>query len=220
MDILKLIFEHDMLLEKLSGELDVRNERKRASTLEEFMKPAPTYSRFYLTGTKLEVPLFGLDQIDHSESVLKAVSLALGDLQFTTTIGRKYDHFLQALDELPVGGAIVAHTGDVGNGIEELMVSENEQLRDRISSMLKFLDADQHVIYKEKALNGFDLHIFSRRNLYESLFYPLKALIRPGLRFFSINGKRVTGERFFYFETHRLDRPPHGFEEVNRETTV
>ena len=220
MDILKLIFEHDMLLEKLSGELDVRNERKRASTLEEFMKPAPTYSRFYITGTKLEGPLFGLDQIDHAESALNAVSLALGDLQFTSTAGQKYDHFLAALKDVPVGGAIVAHQGDVGDGIDELMVSDNEQLRDRISSMLKFLDADQHVIYKEKALNGFDLHIFSRQNLYESLFYPLKALIQPGLRFFSINGKRVTGERFFYFETHRLDRPPHGFEEVYRETAV
>ena len=220
MDILKLIFEHDMLLEKLSGELDSRNERKRSSTLEEFMKPAPTYSRFYLTGTKLEGPLFGLDQIDHAGSVFKAVAQGFKGLQFTTTAGLKYTNLLPALEALPVGGAAVAHHGEIGSDVDELMISDNEQLRDRISAMLKFLDAGQHVIYKEKALNGFDLHIFSRENLYEALFYPLKSLIASDLRFFSINGKRVTGERFFYFETHRLDRPPHGFTEVYPETVV
>ncbi len=220
MDILKLIFEHDMLLEKLSGELDSRNERKRSSTLDEFMKPAPTYSRFYITGTRLEGPFFGLDQIDHAGPALEAVAQGFKGLQFTTTAGLQHEDFLSALEELPVGGAVVAHHGETVTGVDGLMISDNEQLRDRISDMLKFLDAGQHVIYKEKALNGFDLHIFSRENLYEALFYPLKSLIAPDLRFFSINGKRVTGERFFYFETHRLDRPPHGFTEVYPETVV
>ncbi|HKI43796.1 MAG TPA: hypothetical protein VKA08_00560 [Balneolales bacterium] len=220
MDILKLIFEHDMLLEKLSGELDSRNERKRSSTLEEFMKPAPTYSRFYITGTKLDGPLFGLDQIDHAGAALKAAAQGLKGLQFTTAAGHQHDDLLPALEELPVGEAVLAHSGGISSGVDELTVSDNEQLRDRISAILKFLDAGQHVIYKERALNGFDLHIFSRRNLYEVLFYPLKSLIAPDLRFFSINGKRVTGERFFYFETHRLDRPPHGFTEVYPETVV
>jgi hypothetical protein len=220
MDILKLIFEHDMLLEKLSGELDSRNERKHSSTLEEFMKPAPTYSRFYITGTKLEGPLFGLDQIDHAGSALKAVAQAFKGLQFTTTAGLQHEDLLAALEEVPVGGAAVAHHGEIGSYVDELMISDNEQLRDRISAMLKFLDSGQHIIYKEKALNGFDLHIFSRENLYEALFYPLKSLIASDLRFFSINGKRVTGERFFYFETHRIDRPPHGFTEVYPETVV
>lgn len=220
MDILKLIFEHDMLMEKLSGELDSRNERKRSSTLEEFMRPAPTYSRFYITGTKLEGPLFGLDQVDHAQSALNAVAQSFKGMQFTTTAGHQYDDFLQALKEVPIGGVVVAHHNEIGGGVDELIISDNEQLRDRISAMLKFLDAGQHIIYKETALNGFDLHIFSRENLYEALFYPLKSLIGHDLRFFSINGKRVTGERFFYFETHRLDNPPHGFEEVYPETVV
>lgn len=220
MDILKLIFEHDMLLEQLSGELDVRNERKRPSSLEEFMRPAATYSRFYLTGTKLDGPLFGLDQIDHADAVLKAISDGLDGLKFNASNGKAYDKLISALDELPVGGAIVAHDGTSDEKPDNLIVTDDKQLRDRIPAMLKFLNRNQHVIYKERAQNGFDIHIFSRENLYESLFYPLKGLIDPKLRFFSINGKRVTGERFFYFETHRLDRPPHGFEEVFPETVV
>lgn len=220
MDILKLIFEHDMLLEQLSGELDVRNERKRPSSLEEFMQPAPTYSRFYITGTKLEGPLFGLDQIDHADATLSAISKSFEGLKLDASNGNVYDELIPALDELPVGGAIVAHNGTSNEKADNLTVTENLQLRDRIPAILKFLNQNQHVIYKEKAQNGFDVHIFSRKNLYEPLFYPLKALIEPGLRFFSINGKRVTGERFFYFETHRLDRPPHGFEEVFPETVI
>ncbi len=220
MDILKLIFEHDMLLEQLSGEHDVRNERKRPSSIEEFMRPAPTYSRFYITGTNLEGPLFGLDQIDHATFVLEAVSKGLEGLEFNTTNGDQYDELLPALEGLPAGGAIVAHNGDLDEEADGLTITDDGQLRDRIPAMLKFLDKNQHVIYKEKAKDGYDLHLFSRQNLYESLFYPLRTLIEPGLRFFSINGKRVTGERFFYFETHRLDRPPHGFEEVFPDTVV
>jgi len=35
-----------------------------------------------------------------------------------------------------------------------------------------------------------------------------------------MNGKRITSERKFYFETWTLDRPPHGVEEVFKETVL
>jgi hypothetical protein len=35
-----------------------------------------------------------------------------------------------------------------------------------------------------------------------------------------MNGKRITSERKFYFETWALSQPPHGIEEVFPETVL
>lgn len=54
MDIFKLIFHHDLLLEQLSGNDDVKNKAKEELSLEDFMKPIQTYSRYYFSGTRLK----------------------------------------------------------------------------------------------------------------------------------------------------------------------
>lgn len=220
MDILKLIYEHDMVLRGSLKDQDARKERRRPSTLEEFMRPVPTYSRFYITGTRLDDSLFGIDKIDHAGQALSAISESLQGLKFITTDGENHENLLSALTDLPVGGAIVAFRDELKYPVSGLAINDHEQLQDRIPAMLEFLNDDHHILYKENARDGFDLHIFSRRNLYEPLFYALKPLIGPELRLFSINGKRMKSERFFYFETYRIDRPPHGFEEVLPTTIV
>src|SRR5690625_7025682 len=69
-------------------------------------------------------------------------------------------------------------------------------------------------LYKEQNHHGYDLHPFSKENIYAQLFYPFRELVSPEFRFFSMNGKRITSERKFYFETWALHRPPHGAEDV------
>jgi hypothetical protein len=76
------------------------------------------------------------------------------------------------------------------------------------------------VIYKEQAKNGFDLHMFSKKNIYTKFFHPLQNMLPDAFRFFSINGKKFRSERHFYFETWTLARPPHGFEEVFPESVL
>ena len=68
--------------------------------------------------------------------------------------------------------------------------------------------------------DGVDIEAFSRSNFYISLFDHFKTFLSPSFRFFSINGKRIANEQLFYFETYRLDRPPHGFEEVFPNTVL
>lgn len=62
MEILKIIFEHDMTLEHLSGHNE--DPRKRSveprQALESFMSPQKTYNRYYFTGTHLNENRFGL----------------------------------------------------------------------------------------------------------------------------------------------------------------
>jgi hypothetical protein len=222
MDIVKLIFEHDLLLEKISGNSDPRNEEKQSYSLEDFMKPIPTYSRFYLTGTDLDNQRFGINCLKKIDNIITTLSNVFEECMFTTNRGKTFSRLSDALNEINIGDSIICHTQSLKNvdSIEGLSINDKNGIRHIIPQLTNLLDEDGPVFFKEKALDGYDIHIFSKTNIYESLFNALKPLIDNNQRFFSINGKKVNSERMFYFETYRLERPPHGFQEVFPETVI
>jgi hypothetical protein len=103
---------------------------------------------------------------------------------------------------------------------EKLVVDDESNVGHKKSELAEVLKSGDLVLYKEKAHQGFDLHLFSQKNIYPKLFYPLRNLVNDDFRFFSINGKRIRSERQFYFETWSLHKPPHGAEEVFAETEI
>lgn len=220
MDVLKLIFEHDLLLEKLSDKSDPRNKGEKEYSLEDFMKPIPTYSRFYITGTHLDEPRFGIDCIDKYQETLTVLDQAFKDYTFTTNRGNLHTSLLDALAELNIGDALVCHSEKniQPKEILSLKLDTENGIRHLIPHLVSLLDNTGPVIFKEKAKDGYDIHIFSKINLYEILFNHLKPLLDDHLRFFNINGKKVKSERVFYFETYRIEKPPHGFQEVFEQT--
>jgi hypothetical protein len=222
MDIFKLIFEHDLLLEKLSGNSDPRNEEEQSYSLEDFMKPIPTYSRFYLTGTDLANQRFGINCIKKIDNIISALSNVFAEYTFTTNRGKTFSRLSDALYEITIGDSMICHTQSLKNvdSVEGLSINDKNGIRQIIPQLTNLLDHDGPVLFKEKALDGYDIHIFSKINIYESLFNALKPFTAQNQRFFSINGKKVKSERMFYFETYRLERPPHGFQEVLPETVI
>jgi hypothetical protein len=96
---------------------------------------------------------------------------------------------------------------------------EPEIIHSFVGRMLRdVLEKGWIVAYKREAKNGFDLLLFSKGNIYPKFFYPLQKLLPEAFRFFSINGKRLSSEQKFFFETWTLHKPPHGFEEVFPES--
>lgn len=216
MDLFKLIFEHDLRLEQLSGNHDPRQERKRASTLEEFMKPVQTYSSFYLTGTHFPEQHFGLNALEHYSVLMSAFASSLNIKEVFTP------EDAYPLDNLPAlarPGQTFTTNKDKADA-QNLLFSVDLSVREKIPYLKKALDSGQNIIFAEKAHNGIDLFIFTKDNIYEQMFEAFKPLISDTFRFFSINGKRAKSERLFYFETWTLERPPHGFEEVFKETVL
>ena len=85
MDIFKLIFHHDLLLEQLSGSTDARNKTKPEMSLEDFMKPIPTYTKYYFSGTRLEENMFGLTTLENKNKVYTAIQQALAEQKLWST---------------------------------------------------------------------------------------------------------------------------------------
>jgi hypothetical protein len=271
MDILKVIFEHDMTLEHLSDHDDPRNRNKssgmdRDSALAALLSPQRTYCRYYLSGTLLSDPVaasssgtgqqaaahrFGLAALSHWPQIRLVFGLILdaaaGD---ATAIQRLEAHFLQgqtptsgtsnrlpttpwhfadgrpcsriseAIASLAPGDILISGAHSESKLRQQMVLDDRTGVRERFEPLTKLLDQDHLVLLTEKAHHGYDLHLFSRRNLYEVLFYGCQAMLKPGLRCFTINGKRVASERHFYFETWSLDRPPHGFQEVTADSRL
>lgn len=219
MDIFKLFYEHDLRLDNLSE----RNTGTIPSTelsIEDFMQPDPTYSKFYLTGTRLEDERFGLDALEQYPSILQRLEQIFEEEQFITEHGAG-SSLEKALGQLSIGGAVlITQKTDLSFNPAKLRVTDSSNVGHFKEELRDALEKELLVLYKEKAHHGFDLHLFSRDNIYEKLFYPMKELVSDSFRFFSINNKRIRSERKFYFETWTLDRPPHGAEEVFTETVL
>jgi hypothetical protein len=220
MDIFKLIFEHDIRLDDLRARHTDRNTQDQTLSIEEFMNPDPTYSKFYITGSHPDENRFGLNILDHYESVIDQLQLALSDYSYHTEAGQ-YSSLKELLKETSLWQAILLTKGEnpVSN-FTDLHIDTGSNVGHRKVPLRNALMAGELVLYKEQAHHGFDLHLFSRENIYRDLFFPLKELVSDHFRFFSINGKRIQSERTFYFETWALDRPPHGVEEVYEETVL
>jgi len=223
MDILKLIYEHDIRLDELKERPANRKDNSPEFTLEDFMKPDPTYSKFYFTGTKSdESQYFGLNKLDYFEEVLEKLNEALNGYYFLNK-EKSFTRLSDAIANIQVGEPLLATQQEnaVFDEYDELTIDDHSNIGHRKMALRNALKAGWLVIYKEKAHHGFDLHLFSEENIYRSFFYPLKELTGgKSLRFFSMNGKRITSERKFYFETWTLHRPPHGAEEVLPQTVL
>lgn len=215
-DIFKLIFHHDQRLSKLEDQDSLVNPKKMESSLEDFMKPDPTFSSFFLSGTDLSEERFGLNILDAYFQVIKALEVAFPD-KLIFTHNSEYPSIKEALETLDLYDALVLSSENkIGFDISDLRSNTSSQNK----TLKKTLEAGNMVIYKVPAKNGFDLLMYSQKNVYREMFFPLQKLVPEHFRFFSINGKKFNTERHFFFETWTLDRPPHGFEEVHPETVL
>lgn len=220
MDIFKLFFEHDLRLDQLRERKPGNSGAEVTTTIEDFMKPDPTYSKFYFTGTRLEEnPEFGLDRLVAADTVKEALIKSLSGYSAITKKGVvSLDEALETISfEEPL---ILAEGKAAVDYPESLILEPGMYINQKRSELAEALEKDLLVLYKEKAHHGYDLHLFSKKNLYSLFFYPFRELTNEQFRFFSINGKRMRSERMFYFETWSLNRPPHGAEEVFRSTEI
>ena len=218
-DIFKLIFEHDLRLDKLKERNSDRNNDSRESYLEDFLKPDPTYSKFYLTGTQMQKQNFGLDRLSGFHGVRRALH-QLADGRHILVDGEKQtmDTFL---DEAEIGvPAVISKNDQTIANFPALIIDKESNIGHRKEELSDVLKTGDWVLYKENNHQGYDLHLFSKENIYSKLFYPFRELVSDEFRFFSMNGKRITSERKFYFETWTLNRPPHGAEEVFPDTEL
>ena len=231
MRLFKLIFDHDLRLRDLlepPADLQGRenpNPSPAAASLEAFLKPDPTYSRIYLSGTQLAEEQFGFDTLPESEEIVAILQRNLSVHTVATAKGAR-EHLSKALGELQPGQAVIlqkeASETIAPDRVRELHLNSSEEPLARRKALGRMLEQGHVVLFKEQAHHGYDLHIYSLSNLYPLLFQDLKFLLAgtPDIRFFSINAKRMRSERMFYFEMWTLDRPPHGFEEVFPESVM
>lgn len=219
MDIFKLIYEHDLRLDNLKERHTDRSRQDISSSLEDFMKPDPTYSKFYLTGTRLDTEQFGLNTLEAYPSLLRSLEAVFKSYHIHTP--QNHSGFTEAVDQSPIGSPIIlSRQPEIEWDLGMFTIDDNSNAGHKKEAIAELLKTDDLLLYKENAHQGFDLHLFSKTNIYRELFYPMQALLSNTFRFFSVNGKRVRSERTFYFETWTLQRPPHGAEEVFPETTL
>lgn len=241
MDILKIIYEHDITLETLSGNDDPRNLQKdKEALLESFLSPQKTWCRYYFTGTTLptgdtsfekqglEEFRFGLNSLmawpEIQKQLPKVVKLSEGvhgpATTWHRTDGTRFDNLEEALAKLEPCDLIISGSNSDARLRKNLELDSMTGIRERFEPLTGLLEKEHLVLMAEKAHHGMDIHLFSRWNLYEPIFYTFQAMAGPELRYFSINGKRIRTERQFYFETWSLERPPHGFQEVTAESRL
>ena len=221
MHVLKLVFEHDIPLDRLDQSPDERRLASRDMTLEDFMRPVPVFSHFYLSSTHLEPieTLFGLSTHPQMDEILESVGISLGRPAWITTLAET-PRLQDAVKLLQIGEAAIAPM-EGNEGARSGVTPSNHSGDLEMVSALHDLIRDKTIVaFKEKAHHGWDLHLYSLTNVYPALFGALKPFISSNCRLFSMNGKRIRSERLFYFETWTLDKPPHGAEEVLENTTL
>jgi hypothetical protein len=221
MDIFKLFFNHDQRLDKLAKRNANKTdaEKRKEPSLEEFMQPDPTYSKFYITGTKLEAEQFGLNVLDKSNEVINQLDKAFAN-QIFYTASDSFNSLNTSISSIDIGQAVIIAEELGEHNISDIALDNESNVGHKKTELATILKTGALVLYKEQAHHGFDLHLFSRDNIYPLLFESFKPLVNEQFRFFSINSKRMGSERHFYFETWRLSNPPHGAEEVMDDTVL
>ena len=171
--ILKLIFNHDQRLNELD-EAESKNQNSDVnSVLADFMKPDPTYSRLYFTATDLESESFGIDTLSEYQSFLKALENGLAVEEFYTDKGA-FKSLDTALSTIHFGEVVVVKKSEGFN----IDISKMHRSNSAFTTVLKeALENEYVVIYKDEAPNGFNLHLFTKKNIYPSLFYPLQHML-------------------------------------------
>ncbi len=203
-ELLKLIFHHDQRMEELAP-----SKEDPSNLLSMFTKPDPTFSTLYFSGTLLEEQKFGFTLLQKYSKIVSLIEQAFDTPSFKSTLTG--NDLAGSIHSLEIRESIIINP--VGKTIEQATLETGEVLREA-------LEKECIVIFKRANQHGFDVELFSKENIYLLFFYHLQAMLEPGFRFFSINGKRVNSERHFYFETWSLQKPPHGFEEVFPESAL
>lgn len=220
MDIFKLFFNHDQRLDKLAKRNANKTQEEVEATLANFMKPDPTYSKFYITGTRLDEEQFGLNTLVKNNQILTQLDKVFSGRTFFTSTA-SFATLAEALIAIEIGQAVVIDTSQNKEfNFSEITIDEESNVGHKKEELADVLKSGAYVMYKEQAHHGYDLHLFSMKNIYPALFEQLKPLVDKQFRFFSINSKRMGSERHFYFETWTLDKPPHGAEEVFLKTAL
>ncbi len=204
-DLLKLIFHHDQRMEQLAP-----SSQNNEDPLAMFTQPDPTYSTLYFSGSVVDEQQFGINRLSRFDHIIQTIQAGLGTQSYQTAKG-EFAELKQAL--LAIDNNEMILLADETLPPESIHSFSGKVLRD-------ILEKGWIAIYKREAPNGFDVQIFSRDNIYTRFFYPLQKMLEPDFRVFSINGKRVSSERHFYFETWTLHKPPHGFEEILPESML
>ncbi len=222
MDIFKLFFNHDLRLDKLAKRNANKTKEEVEATLEDFMQPDPTYSKFYITGTDLDKEKFGINVLSKTDAILQNLNAAFKNHRFTSTTNQSFDSLRDGLKNMQIGEALLlSDTNKLPDvDLATLTIDEETKVGHKKDEIRSVLESGAYLLYKEPAHHGFDLHLFSEENIYPLLFEAFKPLVDNEFRFFSINNKRMGSERHFYFETWTLDNPPHGAEEVFSKTTL
>jgi hypothetical protein len=219
MDIFKLFFNHDQRLDKLAKRNANKSKEEKESSLKDFMSPDPTYSKFYITGTRLEEELFGLNTLSKTNRILRQLDIVFADRRIYAPSGN-FENLSKALAQTEIGQALVISNNKNDYSLKSLEIDEESNVGHKKDELRQILESGAYVLYKEQAHHGYDIHLFSMENIYSHLFENLKPLVDDQFRFFSINSKRMGSERHFYFETWTLDNPPHGAEEVFPKTIL
>ncbi len=221
MHILKLIFEHDIPLDRLEQSPDERRQATKNMTLEDFMRPMPIFSHFYVSSTNLgpAEPEFGLSSHPSVNAILERVGHHIGRSKWISSLAET-GSLKDAVSLMKVGEAIIAPKENGPTDAHSIPPSKNSGEPEVVSALHDLIRDKTIVVFKEKAHHGWDLHLYSLVNIYPALFHALQPFIGVDTRLFSMNGKRIRSERLFYFETWALDKPPHGAEEVFAETTI
>lgn len=220
MDIFKLFYNHDQRLDKLAKRNANKTKEEVEATLDDFMSPEPTYSKFYITGTRLNKEEFGLNTLEKCSEVLNNLNNVFKDCTIFSAV-KDFEYLSDALDSIHIGQALVIASSPNHNiNFDTLEIDKESNVGHKKEELSDILQTGAYVLYKEQAHHGFDLHLFSMENIYPLLFKNLQPLVSEKFRFFSINSKRMGSERHFYFETWTLGNPPHGAEEVLPETKL
>lgn len=190
-------------------------------SLEDFLSPDLTYSRFYFSATNLDAEHFGLSIYPQVESFFSGLDHHFGETARWTTRGPQVS-IHQAIQALYHGQCVIVtppnETVDP-EILRSMSITSGEEPTKHRALLGDQLQKGHTVLFKEQSHHGYDLQMYTPRNIYGDLFDFMKnlAFFEPNVtptRLFSINAKRMRSERQFYFEMWSLDQPPHGFEEV------
>src|SRR5699024_2503026 len=163
--------------------------------------------------------IFGLNKLQDYELLSGKLDTAFNEFQVYTS-SASFENLSEAMATTPLGEPLLLSKQKIELNLSALRIDRESNVGHHKEELREVLQQGPIVGYKEQAKDGFDLHLFSKQNIYPLLFYPLQKLISSSFRFFSINSKRMRSERHFYFETWSLQRPPHVAEEVFAETTL
>lgn len=222
MDFFKLLYEHDQRLDSLRDRHTDRAVPETSASIEDFLKPDPTYSRFYLSGSRLSEERFGLTALERAPELLTILrDLFLEWTPFSSNGTTESALLDQTLAQSSPGELFIFSKSDEPTiSPEKLLNDQNETMSHKSDSLRVSLEAGECILFVEKAHHGIDLQLFSMENIYRPLFFPIQEMVNESFRFFSMNGRRIRSERAFFFETWRLEQPPHGIEEVFPQTVL